>query len=46
MLEEYLNDQNVVTKLLLDSIESEKTVQAYLFVYHWRLSLDSGGKQP
>ena len=32
MLEEYLNDQNVVTKLLLDSIESEKTVQAYLFV--------------
>ena len=32
MLEEYLNDQNVVTKLLLDSIECEKTVQAYLFV--------------
>ena len=31
MLEDYLNDQKLVTKILLDSLNNEKLVQAYLF---------------
>ena len=32
MLEKYLDSQEIITKLLLNSIETNKLSQAYLFV--------------